>query len=74
MIPARDALYQFAEMHGLRTDQLLGWSVAADFAEWYAEQAALSAPIEVAKTETPLGPEADKQIREDLDNLTIRRT
>lgn len=35
---AREKLEEFAEMTGMNKNQLIGWSVAADFAEWYAEQ------------------------------------
>lgn len=41
---ARDKLNEFAEMTGMNKNQLIGWSIAADFAEWYAEQKALSRP------------------------------
>ena len=35
---AREKLDEFAEMTGMNKNQLIGWSIAADFAEWYAEQ------------------------------------
>ena len=35
---AREKLDEFAEMRGMNKNQLIGWSIAADFAEWYAEQ------------------------------------
>ena len=33
---AREKLDEFAELRGLDKTKLLGWSIAADFAEWYA--------------------------------------
>ena len=38
---ARAKLDEFAEITGMNKNQLIGWSIAADFAEWYAEQKAL---------------------------------
>lgn len=35
---AREKLDEFAEINGMNKNQLIGWSIAADFAEWYAEQ------------------------------------
>jgi len=35
---SREKLDEYAKLKGLDTNQLLGWSVAADFADWYAEQ------------------------------------
>lgn len=35
---AREKLDEFAEMTGMNKSELIGWSIAADFAEWYAEQ------------------------------------
>jgi hypothetical protein len=38
---SRDKLDEFAELNGINKNTLIGWSLAADFAEWYAEQKAL---------------------------------
>lgn len=35
---ARDMLYKFAEMQGWNKNKLIGWSEAADFADWFANQ------------------------------------
>ena len=35
---AREKLDEFTEMIGMNKNQLIGWSVTADFAEWCAEQ------------------------------------
>jgi hypothetical protein len=35
---AREKLDEFAEINGMNKNQLIGWSIAADFAEWYVEQ------------------------------------
>ena len=35
---AREKLDEFAEINGMNKNQLIGWSIAADFAEWYTEQ------------------------------------
>lgn len=35
---AREKLDEFAEINGMNKNQLIGWSIAADFAEWYADQ------------------------------------
>ena len=41
---AREKLDEFAEMRGWNRNKLIGWSEAAGFAEWYAEQQALRQP------------------------------
>ena len=45
---AREKLDEFAEMTGMNKNQLIGWSIAADFAEWYAEQVN-NLPISIVK-------------------------
>ncbi|MGJ7024949.1 hypothetical protein [Petrimonas sulfuriphila] len=35
---AGDMLYKFAEMRGWDKNKLIGWSEAADFADWFANQ------------------------------------
>ena len=35
---ARDKLDEFVELKGMDKNKPIGWSVAADFAEWYAYQ------------------------------------
>lgn len=35
---AREKLDEFAEINGMNKNQPIGWSIAADFAEWYVEQ------------------------------------
>ena len=35
---ARTKLDEFAKLNSMNKNQPIGWSVAADFAEWYAEQ------------------------------------
>ena len=49
---AREKLDEFAEMTGMNKNQLIGWSIAADFAEWYAEQVKnCSIPAVVGRSE-----------------------
>lgn len=49
---AREKLDEFAEMTGINKNQLIGWSIAADFAEWYAEQVKnCSIPAVVGRSE-----------------------
>lgn len=35
---AREKLNEYAEINGLEKNNLMGWSIVADFAEWYLEQ------------------------------------
>lgn len=49
-ISARQAMQQFAQMHWLDTDLPITWSIACDFAEWYAEQERLSEPFSATKS------------------------
>lgn len=44
---AREKLDEFAEINGMNKNQLIGWSIAADFAEWYAEQVKNRAILDV---------------------------
>lgn len=49
---AREKLDEFAEMTGMNKNQLIGWSVTADFAEWYVEQVKnCSIPAVVGRSE-----------------------
>jgi hypothetical protein len=34
-VSAREKLDEYAELRGLDRNQLIGWSIAADFAEWF---------------------------------------
>lgn len=35
---AREKLDEFAELIGMNRNHLIGWSIAADFAQWYVEE------------------------------------
>jgi hypothetical protein len=35
---SREKLDEYADIKGLNKNQLLGWSIAADFADWYLGQ------------------------------------
>jgi len=49
---AREKLDEFAEINGMNKNQLIGWSIAADFAEWYADQVKnCSIPAVVGRSE-----------------------
>ncbi len=49
---AREKLNEFAELRGLKKNKLIGWSIAADFAEWYVEQVKnCSIPAVVGRSE-----------------------
>jgi hypothetical protein len=48
---AREKLDEFAGLRGWNKNKLIGWSEAADFAEWYANQSS----TEIKKSECLCG-------------------
>lgn len=54
---AREKLDEFAEINGLKRNQLIGWSIAADFAEWYVEQKALHGHNVMTRNEELIEPD-----------------